>query len=102
MSPDVGASPRGGEAPFACLRGGAPLDERDIAELLVGRGATIDLADGDIVTDMIVLCRVSRVDGTTSLGIAFTEGTSWLDQFGLVKAADNILSQGDWRTDDGD
>jgi hypothetical protein len=76
------------------------MAEQDIANLLAGRGATIDLNDGDIVADAVILMRVSNAEGGSSLGLATTEGTSWLDQFGLVKAADNMLSSADWRGED--
>lgn len=78
------------------------MADQDITEILAGRGCTLDLDDGDMVTDAIVLCRVSNAEGGTSLGIALTEGTSWFDQFGLVKAAENMLDQGEWRSTDDD
>jgi hypothetical protein len=77
--------------------------DQDIAEILAGRGCTLDLDDGDMVTDAVVLARVSKGDdGSTVIVMGSTEGTAWLDQFGLVKAADNILSFAAWREDRSD
>jgi hypothetical protein len=71
-----------------------------MADLLTGRGVTIELDQGDMITDVVVLARISRTDGSTTLGLAISEGTSWLDQYGLVKAAGNVLDSAGWDSDD--
>lgn len=78
------------------------MAERDLAEILSGRNATLEMEDGDMVTDAVVLCRISGANGETRIGMSITEGTSWLDQFGMVKAAGNILDFAAWTDEDDD
>jgi hypothetical protein len=48
----------------------------------------LDLADGDIVTDVVTLLRVQRLTDTDdALIIATTEDTGGLVQYGIVRAA---------------
>lgn len=68
----------------------------DAAEVLAGRTTELDIPEGSVVTDAVVLCRVAQADGLTTLVIGVTESTGGLDQFGLVAAAFAILSE-DWR-----
>lgn len=79
------------------------MADRDVADILTGR-MTVSLEDGDLVTDAVLICRISPAepDGESRVGIAITTGTAWLDQFGLIKAADNILSFAAWRETDED
>jgi hypothetical protein len=48
----------------------------------------LDLADGDIVTDVVTLLRVQRLTDTDdALIVATTEDTGGLVQYGIVRAA---------------
>lgn len=84
------------------------MTEYDAAEILAGRGATLDLDDGDVVTDVVIVCRISNaaagdaVDTASRVVLGCTGGTEWLDRFALIKAADNILSFAAWRREDGE
>lgn len=49
----------------------------------------MELDDGDILTDVVVIAKVSRLDGPT------TVGTDGITKLGLVTAANRIIS-GDW------
>lgn len=76
------------------------MAKTDIAEIIAGRGVTLDLDEGDVVTEVVVLCRVEQREGETTLGVAVAEGTSWIDQVGLVRAADSLLANNWERTGD--
>lgn len=54
-----------------------------------------DLDDGDMLTDVLVIAKVSRLDGPTTIVHATTQGTDGITALGLVTAANSIIS-GDW------
>lgn len=77
----------------------------DIRQLLQDReiGAIeLDIEDGDIVTDVVVLVRCQRLDTTDDmLEIGCTEHTGGITQFGIIGAAN--LQVSDWMVNgDGD
>lgn len=54
-----------------------------------------DLDDGAILTDVLVIAKVSRLDGDTTVVYASTDGTDGITKLGLVTAAQRVIS-GDW------
>lgn len=54
-----------------------------------------DLDDGDMLTDVLVIAKVSRLDGPTTIVHATTDGTDGITALGLVTAANSIIG-GDW------
>lgn len=50
----------------------------------------IELAEGDIVTDAVVVSAVSNVADGIRLSIQTLPGTSWITAIGLLTAAGNI------------
>jgi hypothetical protein len=54
----------------------------------------LDLEDDDLVTDMVLICKIAGADGTTSLGLTTSEGLSWIDELGLLQAALTAFNQG--------
>lgn len=79
------------------------MTEHDAAVVLADLGATLELDAGDMITDAVIVCRVARPaedsEGSSRVVMGCTAGTEWLDQFALIKAADNILSFAAWRED---
>lgn len=51
-----------------------------------------DLDDGDMLTDVLVIAKVSRLDGDTTVLHATTQGTDGLTKLGLVTAAQRVIS----------
>lgn len=62
-------------------------------QLLDSLGVTLDLGDGDIVPDAIVVAKVVEADGSVKVAIGSSEATTWLDELGLVTAASDIVRQ---------
>lgn len=62
----------------------------NLAEVLMPYGIEADLDDDDLVTEVIVIAKVSAVDGETSLQISAPDGCDWIAQFGLLAAAWHI------------
>lgn len=54
-----------------------------------------DLDDGAMLTDVVVIAKVARPTGATTLVYASTEGIDLITQFGLVSATQRILA-GEW------
>lgn len=67
--------------------------EQKIGEVLDGLGITLDLDDGDLVASALVLAKVVGEDGQVSLFVGESEGLSWLEQIGLVTAAQQAIQQ---------
>lgn len=57
---------------------------------------TFEIDDEAMLTDVVVIARVSRVNGNTSMVYASTQGTDHITRLGLVTAAQRILGD-DWR-----
>ena len=62
-------------------------------EILRNLGVTIDLGDGDLVANAVVVSKVVGDSGEVGVVISNSEGTSWLDQLALITAASEILRQ---------
>ncbi len=78
------------------------MTDQPIGPVLDGLGVTIDLADGDLVEDAVVLAKVVDADGGVTLSISSSEAQSWLDQLGLVTAGYHLLRHAAYETRDGD
>ena len=50
----------------------------------------IVLADGDIITDAVIVSALSNVDIDLRLSIQTMDGTSWITAIGLLVAASDI------------
>lgn len=67
------------------------MAEQKIGYLLDSLGITLDLAEDDLITDAVVLIKIVGGEGGVGLGIANSEGCSWLEQLGLITAADQVI-----------
>ena len=63
---------------------------KNLAELLMPYGLTITLDDDDIVTDAVVITRITSASGVTRLGIAESAGLDWIMRTGMISAAQAI------------
>lgn len=59
-------------------------NEQKIGELLDSLGVTMVLAEGDMVTDALVLMKVVGEDGTVSIGVARSEALDWITRLGIL------------------
>ncbi len=78
------------------------MTDQPIGPVLDGLGVTIDLADGDLVEDAVVLAKVVDASGGVTLSISSSEAQSWLDQIGLVTAARDLLRHSAYESRDDD
>lgn len=69
------------------------MTQQQIGPVLDGLGVTIDLDEGDLVASSMVLSKVVDADGDVSLHITYSDGLSWIDQMGLLAAAQNLVQQ---------
>lgn len=70
------------------------MSEQKLGEIADGQGVTIDLDDGDFVSDIVVIAKISRADGGTNIGIGSTIGMDWITQLGIITAAKSIVDHG--------
>jgi len=68
---------------------GNPKDQK-IGQLLDTMGVTMELDEGDMVTDVLVIMKVIEKDGTVNIGVTKSEGTDWITKLGLLDAAHRL------------
>lgn len=62
-----------------------------IGRILDGLGVELSLDDSDLVESAVVIVKVLSEAGETSVGLAESDGCSWVEQLGLITAARNIV-----------
>lgn len=65
-----------------------------LKEILETLDIEFELDEGDMVTDVVVIAKVSRLDGPTTVLQAATEGTDSITKLGLVTAAASAIGSG--------
>jgi hypothetical protein len=72
------------------------MSERPAGPILDGLGVELDLDDDDLVTEVVVIAKVSRLSdgGGTAVVIANSSGMDWVSQLGLIEAARQVTSGG--------
>lgn len=68
-----------------------------LKEALESLDIEFELGDGDMLTDVLVIAKVSRLDGPTTIVHASTIGTDGITKLGLVTAANEII-RGNWES----
>lgn len=63
-------------------REGEPLGDR-----LDALGVTGELDDGDLVAGAVVLLKVIEDDGQVRMQVAWSDGMSWLERYGMLAVA---------------
>lgn len=69
-------------------------DQSSVGELLDSLGVTLDLREGDMVADVVVIAKIVDSDGEPTVGIGSSEALTGLDQFALICAAREITRRG--------
>lgn len=73
-----------------------------LGPLIDALGVTAELTDNHVVTEVLVLAKVSDLsDGQTALGI-YHSGMDWMSQLGLLAAAKLVIASSDFGPDDDD
>jgi len=78
------------------------MAEQPIGPILDGLGVTIDLDEGALVENALVLGKVVQPDGTVTLMATYSDGMSWLEQLGLIAAAKQMTDGTPWQHGDHD
>jgi hypothetical protein len=56
-----------------------------LADVLKTLDIDMELDDEAIITDVVVVAKVQRMDGSTTVAHARTEGTDWITVLGLTR-----------------
>jgi hypothetical protein len=76
------------------------LAEHPVADYV--NDVTFDLDDDVMVTDVIVIAKTVRMlDGAVGVYLAQSDGVSWIEKIGMLRAAERIET-GDLRREDDD
>lgn len=78
------------------------MTREPIGELADARGVTADLESDDLITDIVVLMKVSDSSGTTGIIVETSEGLDWITQLGMLDAAKTIIGSGYKYSDEDD
>ncbi|QGZ53375.1 hypothetical protein GPZ77_34685 (plasmid) [Streptomyces sp. QHH-9511] len=70
------------------------MADTKIGELLDSLEVTVDLDEGDLVADALVLLKVVKADGTVALLKAGSASLDWLSALGMLTAALEIENSG--------
>lgn len=78
------------------------MADQPAGPILDGLGVTIDLSDGDLVSDAVVIAKVVDGEGNVTVSLSSSESMSWLDQYGLLSAAHQVVISSNFETRDDD
>jgi hypothetical protein len=67
---------------------------RKIGQVIDSLGVLLDVAETDLVTDVVVITKIVNDDGGVRLGFTWSTGMSWLERLGMLHAAVAIDSPG--------
>ncbi|WP_300680737.1 hypothetical protein [Nocardioides sp.] len=59
-----------------------------MGQLIDSLGVTHEPADGELISDVVVLLKVITPDGRVCLRQAWSEGMSWIERIGMLRAAE--------------
>ncbi len=72
----------------------------DLGQIVKNLGCSAEtLADGVMVSDAIVLMKCVHPDGGVTLLVSHSDGMSWIERLGMLRAAERIEGQ-DFRSVD--
>ncbi len=69
------------------------MPDQPIGPVLDGLGATLDLPDGALVEQAVVITKIVHEDGSVALALSDSAGLCWIDQLGLLSAATQIVNE---------
>jgi hypothetical protein len=65
--------------------------EQPAGPIVDGLGITLDVDEGCLVSDAVLLAKVIGPDGTSIVAISDNPSMDWLTQYALIKAAERII-----------
>jgi hypothetical protein len=65
-----------------------------VSDVLDQLGLTLDIEDGEMISDAVLVMKVHRTNGEVYVATRCTEGTDWVTARGLVAVAEDIDSSG--------
>jgi hypothetical protein len=71
-------------------------DTGETAQIIAAQGVDLDLEEGDLVAGVVVIAKVVTADGGVTVNLGSSEGMTWLDQLGLLVAANDIVRPGSY------
>jgi hypothetical protein len=78
------------------------MPEQKIGQLLDSLGATVELDDGDMVADALVLLKVVKADGAVSMVKGQSESLDWISSLGMLTVGLEIDRGGFTKLEDSD
>lgn len=70
------------------------MPDQKIGQLLDALGVTMEIDDGDMPTDAVVILKVIKADGSVSLAKGNSEALDWITALGMLTAAQEIENNG--------
>jgi hypothetical protein len=61
-----------------------------IGIIIDGLGCSASLEEHDLIADAVVIMKVIEPDGSVRLSIAWSDGMSWIERLGMLRAAEHI------------
>jgi hypothetical protein len=65
----------------------------DVARNLDQLGIRLDLDEGDLVSDAVLIAKVHKQDGGVTVVLRTAHGTDWVTKRGLIAVANDIEGQ---------
>lgn len=70
------------------------MARQPIGQLLDTLGVTVDIDEGDMATDAVVILKVVKADGSVSLAKGGSESLDWITALGMLTAVQSIENSG--------
>ncbi|MFF9003676.1 hypothetical protein ACF1GW_38925 [Streptomyces achromogenes] len=70
------------------------MAEKKIGQLLDSLGTTVEMDEGDLPVDALVLLKVVKADGAVSMVKGASDALDWLTSLGMLNAAIEIERSG--------
>lgn len=67
------------------------MPDQPAGPIVDGLGVTLDLEEGALVSDCILIAKVINPDGQPGIAISESDALDWITQYALVKAAERII-----------
>jgi hypothetical protein len=67
------------------------VTDRTLGDLIDSLGVTLNLDDDDLVSDAIIITKIINANSEVSVSIGKSESLTWLDELGLLVAANDIV-----------
>lgn len=61
-----------------------------MGDLIDSLGVVHTPAEGELISDVVVLLKVIDTHGNATLRLAWSEGMSWIERVGMLRAAEHV------------